>query len=293
VRVLIASDGSPHAQRAVALTAAQAWPSGTHIHVIVVDDGWVRAPEVLSPTPVVLEPDESAGHDPAGSAAQAARILKRPGWTVTSDVLMGRAASAIVEEGERFGADVVILGSRGRGPLGSLALGSVSAEVVDHAGRPVLVARDDGPIRRVVLGDDGSDRAARGRRVLAEWPIFADVDVTVSCVAHVPAPLHSAIAPTVLRKALADYQQSLEEARRARDRACEAATAELAAAGRRVTAQPGDGDPAEVLIDVAHASGADLIVVGSRGQTGLTRLMLGSVARNVLYGAACSVLVVR
>ena len=50
--------------------------------------------------------------------------------------------------------------------------------------------------------------------------------------------------------------------------------------------------PAGEIIAAAEKRGADLIVLGSRGRTGLTRLLLGSVARNVLSGSTASVLVV-
>jgi len=53
-----------------------------------------------------------------------------------------------------------------------------------------------------------------------------------------------------------------------------------------------DGDPATCIVDVAEATKAGLVVVGTRGRTGLARLLLGSVARNVLHHAPCSVLVV-
>jgi nucleotide-binding universal stress UspA family protein len=53
-----------------------------------------------------------------------------------------------------------------------------------------------------------------------------------------------------------------------------------------------EGDAAAEAIAVAEERGADLIVLGSRGRTGLTRLVLGSVARNVLSGSTASVLVV-
>ena len=66
--------------------------------------------------------------------------LKR-GWSVSSAVLRGRSGSAIVEEGERFDAGVIVVGSRGRGRLQAAALGSVSAEVVDHAGLAKRVCR--------------------------------------------------------------------------------------------------------------------------------------------------------
>jgi nucleotide-binding universal stress UspA family protein len=53
------------------------------------------------------------------------------------------------------------------------------------------------------------------------------------------------------------------------------------------------GDPREVLIEVASAERADLLVVGSRGNTGIARLMLGSVSSHVVAHAPCSVLVVK
>ena len=52
------------------------------------------------------------------------------------------------------------------------------------------------------------------------------------------------------------------------------------------------GDAAAEIITVAQESGADLVVVGSRGQTGLKRIVLGSVARNVVTAAGASVLIV-
>jgi nucleotide-binding universal stress UspA family protein len=53
-----------------------------------------------------------------------------------------------------------------------------------------------------------------------------------------------------------------------------------------------DGSPAHRLIEAAADWDADLIVVGSRGETGLERLLVGSVSRAVLYHAPCSVLIV-
>jgi nucleotide-binding universal stress UspA family protein len=53
-----------------------------------------------------------------------------------------------------------------------------------------------------------------------------------------------------------------------------------------------DGSAAHQLVQAAADWDADLIVVGSRGQSGLERLLVGSVARAVLYHASCSVLIV-
>jgi nucleotide-binding universal stress UspA family protein len=54
-----------------------------------------------------------------------------------------------------------------------------------------------------------------------------------------------------------------------------------------------EGDPAQILIDVASEKGADLIVVGARGNTGLQRFMLGGVAGKLSHHAPESLLIVR
>lgn len=53
------------------------------------------------------------------------------------------------------------------------------------------------------------------------------------------------------------------------------------------------GDPGHVICDLAYSWGADLILMGRRGRSGLSELILGSVSNYVLHHAACSVLVVQ
>lgn len=54
-----------------------------------------------------------------------------------------------------------------------------------------------------------------------------------------------------------------------------------------------EGDPAEVILRVAAEAAADLIVMGTHGRTGLTRLLVGSVAEHVMRHAGCPVLTVK
>jgi nucleotide-binding universal stress UspA family protein len=61
----------------------------------------------------------------------------------------------------------------------------------------------------------------------------------------------------------------------------------------RVTTHPKSGDPADAIIEVAEANGADLIVVGNKGMTGAKRFFLGAVPNKVSHHAPCSVLIVR
>jgi nucleotide-binding universal stress UspA family protein len=63
--------------------------------------------------------------------------------------------------------------------------------------------------------------------------------------------------------------------------------------GVEVETHAREGHPAEVIIDVAKQQQADLIVVGSRGLTGIQRYLLGSVSSKVSEHASCSVMIVR
>lgn len=64
-------------------------------------------------------------------------------------------------------------------------------------------------------------------------------------------------------------------------------------AGFNVEAHAREGDPAQTLIDVAQESGAELIAVGTHGNTGMKRFALGSVASKLTHHANASLLIVR
>ena len=92
-------------------------------------------------------------------------------WSVDRHVVRGRASSAIVEAAADMAADLIVLGSRGHGPIASMLLGSVSAEVVERAGCSVLVARGSSA-SRVLVATDGSPCAELIPDVMATWGAF-------------------------------------------------------------------------------------------------------------------------
>ena len=71
------------------------------------------------------------------------------------------------------------------------------------------------------------------------------------------------------------------------------AAREAVSKGVDVETHASEGHPAEVIIEVANQEHADLIVVGSRGLTGIKRYLLGSVSSKVSEHAPCSVMIVR
>jgi nucleotide-binding universal stress UspA family protein len=218
--------------------------------------------------------------------------LARPGLDVSGEVMPGRAATAIVDAAGSLKADLIVMGSRGHGTIESMVLGSVSAEVVDHARVPVLVARD-GAIDRVVLGWDGSAGARAAADILTAWPMFSRSAVRVVCVAGIEVPWWTGFPQPGSPETVPMVLEAAEASRTTHEAMARDMADELRAAGLAAVPERRDGDAATAIIAAATETRAGLIVLGTRGRTGLARLVLGSVARNVLHHATCSVLVVR
>ncbi len=295
MRVLLAIDGSVSSDRARDLVAAIRWPDGTMIRIVAALE---HGPELygvpwMGTPPVDSERIEGSLVRRYQTALEAAdRALEAPGRGVESILLRGRAASAILEEARDFRPDLIVLGNRGHGPIESMLLGSVSAEVVDHAPCPVLVARSS-QLHSIVYADDGSEGAKEAGDLLCEWPIFKGLRATVLSVSEVAVPWSAGMAPGLYDQVLESYSESVQDARREHAALVDVSADRLADAGLMTAVEVRDGDPAACIVKVAGELGADCVVMGTRGHTGLTRLLLGSVARNVLLHASCSVLIVR
>ena len=143
----------------------------------------------------------------------------------------------------------------------------------------------------MIFATDGSVPSAAAEAVLSTWPIFERLPIHVVSVADVAEPWHTGIAPTMYRQVIEAHATDLAEAKAEHTRIAEDMTARLRALGRQAEAAVRNGDAAAEIIAAAAEVHAGLVVIGSRGRTGLASAMLGSVARNVLHGSAASVLV--
>jgi nucleotide-binding universal stress UspA family protein len=294
MRVLLAYDDSTCANAALQLTAGIGWPPGTSVEVVnVVQEHHdvFGAPDAAL---LSLADWPSAAHEL--TAAQlavdgAATRLRAAHLAAIGRVLHGRPASVLANEARDSAADLIVVGSRGHGPMDALLLGSVSTELADHAPCPVLVVRRPS-IRRVLLATDGSRSADRAIDQLVAWRLLAGADARVVSVAPATGPL-STLAAAFEPRAPLQPNDLGEQMRARRLRIAEEACRRLQLAGVVAEAEVRQGDPADQIVRAARAFDADLVVTGSRGLGTLPRLLLGSVARKVLLHADASVLVMR
>ncbi|MGP0029133.1 MAG: universal stress protein [Acidimicrobiales bacterium] len=137
----------------------------------------------------------------------------------------------------------------------------------------------------IVVGTDGSDRATVAVR---EALALAKMDGAHLHAVHMVHPaVHSGFADSVGAQNELSHLRSQADATRAQ------VLAEAERQGVPVEVHvPGGKDAADALITAAEDVGADLVVVGNQGMSGVARFVLGSVPNKVAHRCPCSVLIV-
>ena len=284
--VLVASDESSAARAAVRTALRCPWPVDVHVHGVVASDigGDTRRSIVLSALDGTAE----------AAARATARALHRRWPNASVTVVNGPAVDAIVSEARRLRSRVIVLGWRGHGPIKRMVVGSVSRGVLRRAPCAVLVVRlAPRQVKQVVIGVDNSAHARHAVRLVAQMtpPVGGRaIVVTAVDMMRVPTQIHldaatrarvSAEVGTINRRRLLNAQALV-------GRAAEV----LKGTGWTVATDVTRGAPVWDLLKTVEKFGADLLVVGARGATGLDRLLLGSTAEGVLNRSRVPVLVV-
>jgi nucleotide-binding universal stress UspA family protein len=286
-KILLATDGSEDAELAARVAADLTKRTAAELHL---SHAWRPLPYYAYPS---LVPEEY--HPPYEEGArklldeQVGRIERAGGTVAESHLVTGRPAEAIIELGEEIEADLIVVGSRGHGPVGRLVMGSVSEGVVHHAHCPVLVVRggeEAWPPQRIVIGDDGSGPARRAGELAAAFAKLVGAEVgLVQAYENPPEPIGgwSAQDRRELDEVLSRERQALQE------RAEEL----VAIAGTRPEIRLIETEPTLAMLMVAEQGEEEstLIAVGSRGLGAAKRTILGSVSTKVLRVARGPVLV--
>jgi nucleotide-binding universal stress UspA family protein len=297
-RILLATDGSLESARAARVAVVLSEGLDSDLHVLHV--GHAR-PVYIAPEAMIVdaeleervrgEAEEEARKTLVGEVA---KIEEMGGDVARAYVEMGRSDAEIVRVAEEIGAGLIVVGSRGHGPLRRAVMGSVSCSVVRHAHCPVLVVRSGGGERdylpgRILLALDGSREADVAARAAVEISNVTGSDLHVVYVLRTDPPMPYP-NPVMGESWEANFERVRRETREFIDERA-----------RRIEAEGGEvrdthlvfGRPDEEIVKLSEELDAGLVVTGSRGLGGIKRALMGSVSDSVVRHAHCPVLVMR
>jgi nucleotide-binding universal stress UspA family protein len=146
MKILLTVDGSAYSEAAIEEVGKRPWPPQSEIKIITA----AETPLMVGMEPWAISPEyfeelEKSFRE-AGDAVirDALKKLKESGdktSKISTEIIQGPPRQVIVEEAEKWGADLIVMGSRGLGTWNRLLLGSVSSAVVHHAKCSVEIVR--------------------------------------------------------------------------------------------------------------------------------------------------------
>ncbi|HTQ06008.1 MAG TPA: universal stress protein [Polyangiaceae bacterium] len=281
MRVLVATDLSAAADIALRQGSALIHsPSDAFavVHVLPVEyvDFIYTDPQVLSDrTAERVKDATSVVHE------RTATLTARPDAIFVDE---GTDYAAVIRRAEAWNADVIVVGSSGRSGL-DRSVGHVATKVVRHAHCSVLVARPSPESGWVLAATDLSEpslpaisaAAVEARRRGAKLKVVHAVSFGIEEAAY------------LLQLSTPSMPNEISELRPIRAALVEA----VAKISPGATSELLSGPVVAEIVREAESLSAELLVVATRGRTGLARLALGSVAEKLVRTAPCSVLAVR
>jgi len=291
-KVFVATDLSDSADEAIRQGHAWASASNGELAVCHVVPS-VLGKNMLFPQFNLPETNEILDVEKRAAEALEQRVTTLTGRTpdnVRLIVANGSADSQILSAAEEWGATLLVVGSRGLSGFDRVLLGSVAERVVRYAHTTVLVARPHAVTGRVLAATDFSDPSIPAVEAAAEVARALGKKLTLMHSIDVgPSPIFGFTVPFG-GTAITVPPEVLKEAR-------EGITTMLKGLLEQYRIDGGwkvvEGRPGPAIVKEAEAVGAELVVVGTRGRTGLPRMAFGSVAELVVRSAHSSVLIVR
>ncbi|MHC4427926.1 MAG: universal stress protein [Planctomycetota bacterium] len=282
--ILVPTDFSKTAERALDLAVQIALGHGAQIHL-------VHAVEAVSMPSMPLEIQQTVTRN----LADLEEVVRKAGLTVMSHYdATGKPWVVVAKAERRLAADLIVMGTHGRRRTPQV-LGTTADRVIRSAQTPILTVQPDvarpPEIRTVLVATDFSEEAALATSAavrLAGRMVGQTQPISLVLLHAWSTPLVYGEPPWLVPK-LPPTGEIEKEARHT----LESLAATLRGDRVNVEVRVREGDAAEVITSEAERIKADLIALGTVGRSGLNRLLLGSVAEQVLHRAPCPVLTVR
>jgi nucleotide-binding universal stress UspA family protein len=283
MKTLLAVDGSDNSYEAVrALKYFARAEQLTLLHVLNVSKSVQPMMATRGDMEEFTAREQSMRKDGERLLEQVQSLLPMHAGPSTKHLRIGSPADVIVSMAGEQKTDLIVMGARGLSPLKEWLLGSVSHRILTLAPCATLIVH--GPVKamkQILLPLQGSYDAEAAIRFLQLKPFHEAVEVTLLTVlpsTDQPSPAGSAAAASAaeMLEKQTDYIKGVAE--------------RLRAIGYQTHGVAVAGTPAAMILQEATTRRSDLILMGTRGRQGITRLMLGSVSHEVLHKMPCPVL---
>jgi nucleotide-binding universal stress UspA family protein len=285
-KILVATDFSVGADRALDTALALAAPTKGEVHV-------VHALEIplpmFEPYAVALPPEliGAARKTALEKLAAAGERVRARGLTGTTHLGEAPASLCVAERAQAIGADLVVIGTHGHTGFKRFLLGSVAERTVKESPVSVLTVKGEGHAETpkvIVVGVDFSKHSEEAVSLAADWArtFGSTLYLVHGLELRLPfvTPYEVSVPDALIDAAYAEGRKRLD-------------TLAASLTGANVRTELASAPAHAALDGVAERVRADLIVTGSRGLGGIKHAVLGSVAERTLRHAPCSVLTVK
>ncbi|MEW6429543.1 MAG: universal stress protein [Thermodesulfobacteriota bacterium] len=277
-KILVAFDGSASSRNALAAASRLAQMDKSWLKVLAVVPAYEGDLDLIGISNI-RETIDGPGQK---ILAEARRLAEQHDVHVLTNLEQGEPYERIVTVAREENCDLIVVGRRGLSNIERELMGSVTARVIGHTDRNVLVVPEGSSLgfANILVATDGSEASRdavelaidiareRGGRLKVVSVVYSNDEFL-------------ALAPEMVDELIGKARAIAEEV-----------AAAAAARGVASEAVVREGEPYRAITDLAREMGADLLVMGSHGRKGLNRLLMGSVTGRAIGYASCPVLVV-
>jgi len=209
------------------------------------------------------------------------RISKEEDTFIRPMLKKGSPFEVILDTVAEENYDLIVMGRRGLSNIERALVGSVTASVIAHSSRDVLVVPNDAALgwKNILLPTDGSKYSAIASNKALELANFYGSSLLAVSIVDVTEEFYTE-APDAVDELIRKAKQFVEDIKKR-------------ANGLNIHTLVKEGETYEIITNLARESLSDVIIMGNHGRTGVKRFLIGNVTEKVIGYAPCPVLIVK
>lgn len=276
-KILVAYDGSVSARSALIAAGKIAAEEKSWVKVVAVVPVYEGDLELVG----VSRIKETISGPGRKILAEARALAEENGLHVLTDLEQGEPFERIVHVADDEKCDLIVMGRRGISHLERELMGGVTARVIGHTGHDVLVIPEGAKLAwdRILVATDGSSRSEEAVGLAIRIAAAHSSELTVMSVVYTNDEFQ-ALAPSMVTEMVIKAKSMVEKIGQQAEQA-----------GVKAAAVVKEGEPFKAITALAGEIQADVIVMGSQGRRGLSKVLMGSVTERTIGYSPCPVLI--